>query len=1014
MSTKLNITELQFGGANVVKEYFELTDKYNKEYNEDKCILLMLVGSFFEVYGLKNIQTNKLEGSNISEFSRICDLNIADKNVSLKEHKVVMAGFKDFMLEKYVKKLQEASFTIVVYTQEETANQTFTRGLYAIYSPGTFFSNEVTQITNNTICVWIHVVDSFFGSKRTGTNYKKVYVGVANINIYTGKSSIFEFNEIYINNPATFDELERFVSIYTPNEAIIIANVSSSEIENIISYANIQCGSIHVVNLLDKTNKNAINCEKQIYQKQLLERFYTIPDFSSFIQSFNNNVIATQAFCYLLDFIYQHNPNLIHKIDYPVFENCSDRLILANHSLKQLNIIDDHSYTGKYSSVLKMLNTCITSMGKRSFSHSFLNPTTNIEVLQNEYNMTEYLLDHFTSYAKIKEKLETIKDISKMCRQIMMKRISPKSLHCLYKNTLMIKDLFEEDVQQYPTILNYMSSKLTNLTKLSELCEEFVDFIETHFRTDKIEDIDSYQSFETTFIQEGIHTELDEQNKILMESMDKLECCRNYFNQMVANHEKKAKPTEYIKIHETEKNNFTLIGTDRRCKILKTLLDEKGSESILLEYISSYNQEKQTFEMLLYLDIQKQTASNSSISTPQILQICKNINYTKTKIKELTSVVYNNIIVSLEDFTTHFDCFSEFVVNIDMIYSKANIAKKYNYCKPSIETTAEKSFVQAKNIRHCLIEQLQEDELYIANDITIGTDSVDGMLLYGTNAVGKTSLIRALGISVIMAQSGLYVPASAFNYSPYKYIFTRILGNDNIFKGLSTFAVEMSELRTILRYSTANSLILGDELCSGTENISAISIFVAGIQRLHQIKCSFIFATHLHEIVNFDEIKALNNLVCKHLKVKYDRERGILVYDRKLCDGSGDKMYGLEVCKSLFLPEDFLSSAHDIRMKYYPETSSILSLKTSQYNSNKIKGMCERCNTTVGTEVHHLQHQKDADNNGIIQKDSMVFHKNHLANLITLCEKCHVEFHVSQEIHKKVKTNVGVTVNTVK
>ena len=112
----------------------------------------------------------------------------------------------------------------------------------------------------------------------------------------------------------------------------------------------------------------------------------------------------------------------------------------------------------------------------------------------------------------------------------------------------------------------------------------------------------------------------------------------------------------------------------------------------------------------------------------------------------------------------------------------------------------------------------------------------NGILLYGTNAVGKTSFIKAIGISIIMAQAGLYVPALEFTYYPYKTLFTRILGNDNIFKGLSTFAVEMTELRTILQMADENSLILGDELCSGTESDSALSIFVAGLEILHKKK----------------------------------------------------------------------------------------------------------------------------------------------------------------------------------
>ena len=282
------------------------------------------------------------------------------------------------------------------------------------------------------------------------------------------------------------------------------------------------------------------------------------------------------------------------------------------------------------------------------------------------------------------------------------------------------------------------------------------------------------------------------------------------------------------------------------------------------------------------------------------------------------------------------------------------------------------------------------------------------MLLYGTNAVGKTSFIRAIGISIIMAQSGLFVPCMEFIYKPYNYIFTRILGNDNLFKGLSTFAVEMSELRTILRLADKNSLILGDELCSGTENTSAVSIFVAGIQKLHAVDCSFIFATHLHEIINYEEITTLKSVVLKHMEVFYDKERGTLIYDRKLKDGPGNSMYGLEVCKSLSLPHDFLEAAYNIRNKYNPETSSMLSLKTSHFNSKKIVSLCENCGKNMGTEVHHLQHQKDANDDGIIyNSDGNVFHKNDLANLITLCEECHNDFHKKKEKHKKVKTTKG-------
>jgi DNA mismatch repair protein MutS len=259
--------------------------------------------------------------------------------------------------------------------------------------------------------------------------------------------------------------------------------------------------------------------------------------------------------------------------------------------------------------------------------------------------------------------------------------------------------------------------------------------------------------------------------------------------------------------------------------------------------------------------------------------------------------------------------------------------------------------------------------------------------------VGKTSLIRALGISVILAQAGMFVPCSRFVYKPYTAIYSRILSNDNLFKGLSTFAVEMSELRVLLKMSDENSLILGDELCSGTESESALSIFVAGLMKLCQKNASFIFATHFHEIAEYNEILDRPEIVMKHLAVTYDRANDCLIYDRKLKEGSGPRTYGLEVCKSLYLDEEFLELAYSIRNKYYPEGGGELSKKTTVYNAKKVRGMCEICNKRMGEEIHHLSPQKDADDNGFIGS----FHKNHKANLASVCEECHNNEHKEEK-----------------
>jgi len=1031
-----------------IKDYFTLTKQYTEEYGQN-TILLMQCGAFFEVYGLKD-KNDAIYGSNICDFSRICDLNVVDKKVCVGDDNVVLSGFKDHLVDKYIKKLQDTGYTVVVYVQnDEVQNGQITRSLLGVFSPGTYFSVDPDTITNKTCCIWIQTrkrgVYSLLKSGTTAQNLCThiIYIGVALIDIYTGQSCVMEYSEQYIKNPTTFDELERFISVHCPSETIIISNLCKQDINDIVGYVNIKSKALHFVSLPDEngivvTNKNvvrAVNCEKQIYQAQLLKKFYKFDDIGAFMTIFGETVYATQAFCYLLDFIYQHNPNLVYKIAEPIIENNSDKLILANHSLKQLNIIDDDNYRGKYSSVVKMLNECISPMGKRKFAHSFLNPVTNVNYLHAEYDITECLLTKMSTtdeYNVVKQMLSSFKDLVKINRQIMLKKIQPKYIYQLYTGIVASKLLYNFVLEKHE-LNEYLIGKLGEnvFQNLLVYIVEISTFLDNVFIMDLCKDIDNIHKIEESFIKNGVDSVLDNKIMTLMESEDQLECCRAYFSSIIANYETSGKKKStskkvsassddpldtFVKIHETEKNNFSLIATDRRCKILEEVLALNKSKTVCLTYKSSFFKDERQFVLEIGKDvigIEKQSASNRFITSQQINKLCKDVSSIKINLIDTVCKVYSNIINSLEQFQSKIEDICELITCVDLAYAKTYIAFKYNYCKPTIEKPIiEKSYIKAQNLRHCLIEKIQQSELYVANDVTIGTDETNGILLYGTNAVGKTSIIRALGISVIMAQSGLYVPASSFKFYPYKSIFTRILGNDNIFKGLSTFAVEMSELRTILRLADSHSLVLGDELCSGTESTSAISIFVAGIQTLYKKECSFIFATHLHEIVDYEEITSLSSVKCKHMSVIYDKETDSLIYDRKLKDGPGNNMYGLEVCKSLSLPQDFLEMAYNIRMKYKPESQSVLDQKKSHFNAKHIKGQCEKCGKNMATEVHHLQYQQDADGRGLIenQKDGLTFHKNHPANLISLCNTCHDEIHNTGTRLKKVKTSKGTIV----
>jgi len=981
----------------IYNEYFNYTQEYKKQYG-DNVIVLLQVGAFFEIYGIKNIDTGNIEGSKIVEICSICELNMPVKAQTYKGGNIAMAGFRDYSLDKYIVKLTENGYTVPVFVQVKNGKKV-SRILDKVYSIGTYISCDTDsnlKISNNIMSIWFETYKS-----RTNTQGTLVY-GVSVINIFTGKSSIFQYETTYYMNVTTFDELERYISMYAPSEIILISPFDDYIVNQIMQYSSIQSDITHVIDSrID--NEKLKRCTSQKYLKEILSFFYK-EDTYDICKEFHEHTLATQSFCYLLNFIQEHNPNLNKKICIPEFNNTSNRVILPNHTLIQLNIINDLSVDskkmGKLSSILSFLNKCCSPMGRRLFQYTLTNPTFNEKWLQQEYDMIEELLkpNNYYMIEPIRKELPKLRDIDKICRQLVLKKLYPSSISHLYSSLDNIQQI-NTCLYENKAITKYLCSDTEDKTndidfssQLDKKIKDIMGFLNEHFKIDKCISCNSMTVFNENIIQQCVSSELDS-------VVEKYELNQSSFHEIydtlnrIGNY-------NFFKIHETEKSGATIQITNNRAEQIKSTIKDKNIEVQIGD--SSFK--------LSEIKFVKASSSNMEISFPLLTKVCKSIIIYKNTLNELITTTYLQVLNKLEDtFFTQLEEISSYVARLDVLQSKAYIAKKYNYCKPTIDSDLIKSGFKATDMRHCLIEQIQQEELYVPNDVTIGIDSnnIDGILLYGTNAVGKTSLIRAIGVSIILAQTGMYVPCSQFNYKPYTAIFSRILGNDNIFKGLSTFAVEMSELRVILKMADQNSLILGDELCSGTETESALSIFVAGLLELNKKKSSYIFATHFHEIVSYDEIEESKQLTKMHMEVSYDRELDCLVYDRKLKEGSGPRIYGLEVCKSLHLDDTFLEKAYDIRNKYYPETRGILSNKQSVYNANKLRGMCEMCNKHIGEEVHHLQHQQDANEDGFINS----FHKNHKANLLTVCEECHDKLHDKNNTKKKTvkkKTTKGM------
>ena len=1037
----------------IYKEYFELTEQHKQQLGTN-TIVLMQVGSFYEMYGLKCMKTNEIQNtSNIVAAAHTCFFKIADKKdkVEIQNvlYNVVMAGFGEHVLDKYLPLLVDAGFSCAVYVQEDDMSKRGAkkRVFHGIFSPGTYLSTNETSASTidnaQVMVIWIHVFKPL-------TSKEKYVCGFANISCTTGESSMYEYTTPVLKtlSPTSFDELERAVHTFQPQEIVFIHpfyqaqdkekenKEKGNEVDSVLQYIGAHQAAKVIHKVSESDNKATNACNPAYINALLTDKYGDI----GAIEEFSRYEFATQCFCYLLDFMQQHSPSIVDKIRLPSFSNVSPRLILGNHTLTQLNILSFHTRS-KLSSVATFLNEANTPMGKRAFHQQLLNPVFDVDWLNQEYAAIDTFMQKKENNTPVAKVLKDVHDIDKIVREIVHGRVSHVSLIHLYESVSVLKKIIEEHGAWlrpcYPEIdkkdsettkgsgrfsQDYETTKGSERIWLDAPLSITVDAFLQHMEKTIVLTVDT-----TTCIQPGVSAELDALQGEYEQVKAELSNIREEINAFLGG--------DHVKWHETAKSGASFQITATRGLNLETMLSKKkGGHSLKNDLLgfeeSSSSSSSSSFWNGLHV-VKGTSAGADVLQSPHINTLLKRLNALEDKLATLMSAVYKTHVVAplAQSWTVPLTRISTVLARIDVLQSKARVSMQYGYCRPVINSSSSSSspssYVKATQLRHPLIEHLQTQEIYVPNDVSLGTaegvgtaekrldNDVHGILLFGTNAVGKTSLIKALGIAVIMAQAGMYVPCSAFVFYPYRAIYSRILGNDDLFKGLSTFVVEMSELRTILKESTPNTLVLGDEVCSGTETESALSIFTAALIHLYKAKASFLFATHFHEISRYKEVVV--DMACslrlKHMSVLYDAALDCLVYDRRLHDGPGPAIYGLEVAKSLYMPTDFLDDAFRLREKYFPMvSSSMLNAVLNPYNATVVKKpLCEMCNAEVGAEIHHLAQQKEADPlTGMIHSSTQVLHKNHPANLVTVCISCHDAIHaVNTEKKKKVKTTKG-------
>ena len=949
-----NIAKLLNSKEKLLTEiYFDLQLFFEEKYGKN-TIVFMEIGSFFETYEVNN-ETHQI--GKAKEVSELLNIQLTRKNKSIIENSLqnpLLAGIPAVSLERYLSRLVQSKKYTIVLVRQKGEPPHVKRYIANIISPGTNFDYVMESSENYLVSLLIDC------------NHQIYSVGYSAIDVSTGKTIINEVHGTREDKTYALDEIFNLLQTYKTSEVVLTFNSESIDKEWVQNYLEINQSVSHSLN---KTRL------KITYQNELFARIYAIRSLLSPIEylDIERYPYASESLAILCDFIIEHDANIIEKMSRPILVGNSRYLYLGNNALEQLDII---SRNPSEMTLLTLIDQTSTAIGKRLLKERLLNPICDIKILNERFDLSAQLMKE---YKKFEIALKQVYDLERILRRIALKKLHPLELDYLSTSLEAILGILKE--AQF--------KKIPTPKELFDESEALFLMLQNTFILDSCAKFRKDQISENLFVK-GVYPQIDKIEQTKKERFSALEQIAKTIESFFEENNRSTISIEWL---ESEGHYISL------SKNRFALIEEKLMQSFITIGEKHYFFKDFTFRHL---------KNSVKISASLIEEISQEISLSNMQMIALVKERYDEMLEKIE---THYALTLEhliaFVGTLDVALSNAKCASLYNYVRPEL-CLSEERFVEAIGLRHPLIESREENGIYIPNDLFLGTPNakithdhitleatdvkeVQGILLYGINSSGKSSLMKSLGMAVIMAQSGFFVPCASLRFSLFDKLFTRIMSHDNLYKGLSTFTVEMLELKNIFNRATPYSLVLGDEISHGTETESALAIVASAIKKMDTLGSLFVFATHLHQLGHLTLIKELKKVIPLHLGVSYDEENDRLLYNRKLELGSGSSLYGLEFAKSLHMDKDFIKMAYDIRRHLAGELGEIELLKQkkrSKYNKNLYLSKCALCDEYV-EEVHHIKAQESANEYGQIEH----FHQNHRFNLIPLCAKHHRMVH---------------------
>ena len=661
-----------------------------------------------------------------------------------------------------------------------------------------------------------------------------------------------EFN--YIGSVIDFNHAYTlaYTDISTGNIYVTILEHNVSKLVSEIVSIGIK--EIILTSKVDKTVESLLKNQFKI-TTTIIDEIESLKEYE-YVYSNIGDARLVETLKYLLTYInHTQKRSLSHMQEAIVKEN-KNYLKMDIHTKRNLELTETLRLKDRNYSLIWLLDKTKTAMGSRMLKSYIENPLIDKTTIEKRYDVVETLLKEFILKEELQNYLYEVYDLERLCGRIAFGSANARDLLQL-KNSLRvlpnIKDVLEK--------INFYKN-IETLEELYKLLDESI------YENPPITLKEGY------LIKEGYNSELDE-----------LKDLRKGGKDFVARFEAEERERTGIKNLKVGYN-----------RVFGYFIEVSKGQTNLVKEEYGYDR--------------KQTLSNCERYISPILKEKEAlILNAEEKIIDLEYELFIGIRDKIKEYIPVLQDISKTISEIDVMQSFATVTEENNYVRPVLNENRE---LLVTDSRHPVVEKVISNGMFVPNDIKMDKDT-NILLITGPNMAGKSTYMRQVAITVIMAQIGCFVPAAYATLPIFDAIFTRIGASDDLVSGESTFMVEMLEANNALLNATENSLILFDELGRGTATFDGMALAQSIIEYINEnIGAKTFFSTHYHELTDLE-----NNLKgLKNIHVSAYEENGNITFLHKIKEGSVDKSYGIYVARLANMPDSLIKRADQI-LKIY-------------------------------------------------------------------------------------------------